>query len=216
MAVARFDLVDHFADNAGDVLNGGKLYFFAAGTTTPQATYTDATGLVANAHPVVLDSAGRTEVWLTKGVSYKIRVETSAGVTLETVDGFSIIDETTLQETITYLVSMDYFGATGPDANYYFGGHVLAEDVTFPANFTGAYGKCDSTYEPSAEYVITLKKNGTDIGTVTISDAGVFTFASESGAAVVGTKGQRITAHGASSGDSDLNRFGFTLPGAIQ
>ena len=40
-------------------LNGGKVYFYVAGTSTPQDTYTDSTGKTANANPVILDSAGR-------------------------------------------------------------------------------------------------------------------------------------------------------------
>lgn len=217
MAVAKFDVIEQYLDNSGDLLAGGLVYTYAATTETPLATYNSSAGNVANANPVVLDSAGRASIWFTKGVAYKVIIKTAAGVTLKTEDGLLIIDETTLQETIDYLVSFDYTGAEGPDANYRFGGgHVLGEDVTFPANFTGSYGRCDTGSEPGATYVITLKKNLTTIGTVSVADTGVFTFASQSGAAVVGTKGQQITAHGASSGDADFNNFAITLVGAIQ
>jgi hypothetical protein len=61
-----------FFDNSGVPLNGGLLYTYAAGTTTPQTTYSDSTGATPNANPIVLDSAGRVsgEVWLTTGVIY--------------------------------------------------------------------------------------------------------------------------------------------------
>lgn len=217
MAVAKFDVIEQYLDNAGALLNGGLIYTYAATTETPLATYTDSTGNTANENPVELDSAGRASLWFTKGTAYKVVIKTAAGVTLKTEDGLVIIDETDLQEEISYLVSFDYTGDEGPSANFRFGGgHVLAEDVTFPANFTGAYGRCDTGSKPSAQYIITLKKNGTECGTVTIEDTGVFAFASASGAPVVGTKGQQITAHGASSGDADLNNFAFTLPGTIQ
>jgi len=71
-------------DNSGDVLTGGKLYTYAAGTTTPLASYTSSTGLTANANPIILDAAGRVpnQVWLTDAVLYKFVLETSAGVQL--------------------------------------------------------------------------------------------------------------------------------------
>jgi hypothetical protein len=77
-----------FFDNNGNPLAGGLIYTYAAGTTTPAATYTTYTGGTANANPIVLDSAGRTpaQIWLTEGSSYKFVLETSAGVTIKTDD----------------------------------------------------------------------------------------------------------------------------------
>ena len=80
-----------FFDNNGDPLTGGLIYTYAAGTTTPEATYTDNTGAVANTNPIVLDAAGRTasEVWLTTGVNYKFILKTSTGTTLGTYDNIA-------------------------------------------------------------------------------------------------------------------------------
>lgn len=77
-------------DNNGDVCNGCLLYTYAAGTTTPQATYTTAALTIANANPVVADSAGRMTVFLS-AVSYKFVLKTSAGVTLWTVDNVTSV-----------------------------------------------------------------------------------------------------------------------------
>lgn len=62
-----------FEDANGNPYVGGKLYTYAAGSTTKQSTFTDSTGLTANANPIILDSAGRTPfgVWLTAGLNYK-------------------------------------------------------------------------------------------------------------------------------------------------
>ena len=57
-------------DTNGDPLSGGLLYTYLTGTTTKEATYTDSAGGTANANPVVLDSAGRADVWLTTGTAY--------------------------------------------------------------------------------------------------------------------------------------------------
>jgi len=84
-----------FFDNLGIPLAGGLLYTYAAGTTTPQATYTSSAGTIANANPIVLDAAGRTanEVWLTSQVAYKFVLQTSAAVTIGTYDNVSGIND---------------------------------------------------------------------------------------------------------------------------
>jgi hypothetical protein len=62
-----------FFDNNGDPLVGGKLFTYAAGTTTPQVTYTSATGTTPNSNPIILNGGGRVpaEIWLTDGLQYK-------------------------------------------------------------------------------------------------------------------------------------------------
>jgi hypothetical protein len=77
-----------FFDNNGNPLAGGLIYTYAAGTTTPAATYTSSTGGTANANPIVLDSAGRTpaQIWLTAGSSYKFVLQTSLGTLIKTDD----------------------------------------------------------------------------------------------------------------------------------
>lgn len=48
----------------GQPLAGAYLCSFAAGTTTPLATYTDSTAVTPNTNPIVLDSYGRASVWI--------------------------------------------------------------------------------------------------------------------------------------------------------
>ena len=90
-----------FFDNNGVPLAGGLLYTYAAGTTTPQATFTSVTGVTANANPIVLDSAGRpaSEVWLTSNLTYKFKLQTSASVdvwTMDNIPGISGFTTTTI------------------------------------------------------------------------------------------------------------------------
>lgn len=85
-----------FFDNNGVILSGGKLYTYAAGTTTPQATYTSASGVTAHANPIVLDSAGRVpggEIWLVDNSSYKFTIETSTAILIGTYDNITGINE---------------------------------------------------------------------------------------------------------------------------
>ena len=78
-----------FLDNNGNILSGGLIYTYTAGTTTPLATYTTNLGTVAQPNPIVLDSAGRIpggELWLTTGYGYKFVTKDSNGVLIGTYD----------------------------------------------------------------------------------------------------------------------------------
>ena len=84
-----------FFDDNGAPLTGGKVFTYAAGTTTPLATYTTSAGTVANTNPIILDAAGRTpnEVWLAVGTLYKFIVKTSTDVLVGTYDGLPSIND---------------------------------------------------------------------------------------------------------------------------
>jgi hypothetical protein len=77
-----------FFDNNGVPLNGGLIYTYGAGTTSPVSTYTDSSASTNNTNPIELDSAGRTpaQIWLTAGASYKFVLQTSTGVPIKTDD----------------------------------------------------------------------------------------------------------------------------------
>lgn len=78
---------EHFAqffDNNGDPLSGGKLFAYSAGTTTPKPTFTTADGDVENAHPIILDSAGRATVFI-EG-SYRFDLFDSNDVLIDSTD----------------------------------------------------------------------------------------------------------------------------------
>ena len=91
MAVALLDGFPQFFDDSGAPLAGGLLYAYAAGTLTPLDTYTDQSAATSNAHPVVLDSAGRANVWLDSGRAYRLVLKTSAGVTLKDTDNIRLL-----------------------------------------------------------------------------------------------------------------------------
>lgn len=52
-----------YTDNNGNNLSGGKLYAFAAGTSTPLDTYSDQAGTTPNTHPVVLNARGEATIF---------------------------------------------------------------------------------------------------------------------------------------------------------
>jgi hypothetical protein len=98
-------------DANGDPLNAGKIYSYAAGTTTPLATYSDpdlAPGH-ANANPIVLDAAGRPtsgSIYLA-AASYKFVVKNSAGATIKTQDNIAA--------GAAFNVATDVTGTAGED-----------------------------------------------------------------------------------------------------
>jgi hypothetical protein len=97
----------------GNPLVGGKIYTYAAGTTTPLATFTDAGGGTANTNPIILNSLGQANIWLAPSSSYKFSVFTSADVLLYTVDNITApIDYLSL---VTSLASPPPIGSTAPN-----------------------------------------------------------------------------------------------------
>lgn len=81
-----------FFDNTGAVLTGGKIFTYAAGTTTPVATYTTEAANVAHPNPIILDAAGRVpsggEIWLKEGdyENYKFLLKDANDVLIATYD----------------------------------------------------------------------------------------------------------------------------------
>lgn len=68
-----------FFTDSGAVAAGYYLYSYLAGTTTPQATKTDQSGTTNNANPIILDSAGRCNLWLTDTAEYAFELWSPPG-----------------------------------------------------------------------------------------------------------------------------------------
>lgn len=90
MAILLSAPYSQFFDDDGYPLTRGFVYTYAAGTDTPQATYTDYTGTIPAANPIELDAAGRATIWVIG--AYKMTVEDADGVTIRTVDHIEIVD----------------------------------------------------------------------------------------------------------------------------
>ena len=109
-----------FFDNSGNILSGGKIFTYAAGTTTPQATYTSSNGLTAHSNPIILDAAGRVpngEIWLTDGLQYKFLIKTSTDVQIGSYDNIvginsNFVNYTSSQEIQTATAGQTVFTLT--------------------------------------------------------------------------------------------------------
>lgn len=158
-----------FFASSGDLLVGGKLYTYAAGTTTPLVTYVDSAGVTANTNPIILNSRGEANVWLGSG-AYKFKLTTATDTELWTVDNITSIDSfiatlagatgsslvgytpsgtgavtTTVQAKLRQNLSVKDFGATGDGTT--------DDTVAFQNALTAAAGK--SLYVPNGTYLCT-------------------------------------------------------------
>lgn len=125
-----------FFDNSGAPLTGGKIYTYAAGSTTPLGTYTTSVGSPPPSHtnPILLDAAGRVpaggEIWLANGLQYKFVIKTSTDTSIATYDNISGLNNptaaqvtytppfsgsvaTNVQAKLAQTVSVKDFGAVG-------------------------------------------------------------------------------------------------------
>jgi len=106
-----------YFDNNGVPLAGGLIYTYQAGSSTPLATYQDNAGTIANANPIVLDSAGRVpnEIWLLQGYSYKFIIQNASGTSLITLDNlYGILQNAPAQSgTIPSGLIAIWSGSTG-------------------------------------------------------------------------------------------------------
>ena len=84
-----------FFDDNGSPLVGGKLYSYAAGTSTLLATYTTSAGTVANTNPIILNAGGRTpnEIWQATGILLKFVLYNSDNELIGTYDGIPSIND---------------------------------------------------------------------------------------------------------------------------
>ena len=118
-----------FFDNSGNVLTGGKIYTYLAGTTTPAIAYTTSSGFIAWSNPIVLDASGRVsgsgEIWLTDGLQYKFVLKDTNDVLIATYDNITGINSNfvnftseqeiqtaTAGQTVFTLTSMQYLPGT--------------------------------------------------------------------------------------------------------
>jgi len=129
-----------FFTNSGVPLTGGKLYTYAAGTTTPQTAYTSSSGVTAHANPIILDSAGRVpggEIWLTSS-AYKFVLNTSTDVLIATYDNISGIG------AASYL--LQNFTGTGSQTVF------ILSTVSFGENYTSVY--INGVYQQKDTYTV--------------------------------------------------------------
>ncbi|MGE8142277.1 hypothetical protein ACQKOE_09905 [Novosphingobium sp. NPDC080210] len=87
---------------------------------------------------------------------------------------------------------------------------MFAENVVFPDDFSGAAGVVGTN--PTSSFVISIEKNGTAAGSITVSTAGVFTF-STTGTTLSFAAGDTIKVICPASADATVANLATTLKG---
>ena len=136
-----------YFDNNGVPLAGGLIYTYQAGSSTPLATYQDNAGTIANANPIVLDSAGRVpnEIWLLQGYSYKFIIQNASGTSLITLDNlYGILQNAPAQSgTIPSGLIAIWSGSTGSIPS----GWLLCNGASVSSStYPGLYAAIGHTY----------------------------------------------------------------------
>lgn len=78
-----------YLSNLGAPLAGGKVYTYAAGTSTPKATFTDPAGTVAQKNPIPLNLRGEPDSPIYWSGNYRVEVRDMRGVTIYVVDNYN-------------------------------------------------------------------------------------------------------------------------------
>lgn len=90
---------------------------------------------------------------------------------------------------------------------------LVPREVSFAADFAGSLGLVQTN--PGSDYVISVKDDDVEIGTVTISDTGVFTFATVDNTAKVVEVGSALTIEAPGSVDGTIIDVDITLVGEV-
>lgn len=103
-------LRQQIVNGSGAPYAGGLLYAYAAGSSTPQNTYSDSVLATPNANPIVADADGRFgAIYLDPALAYKFVFKTTAGVEIFSQDNVTITGTallSVLSKTANYTVTV--------------------------------------------------------------------------------------------------------------
>ena len=152
---------------------GWKLYAYAAGTSNLKDTYTSSTLGTANANPVVLDTRGEADIWLSG--NYKFILKTDADATIWTVDNINDLTSsgTFTNATLAGTLTITSTALTWSGNPTHSGNHTWSGNQVFNGNVTLGDAAADAlTVNPNA---VTWAGNPTHSGDHTWSGSQTYT-----------------------------------------
>lgn len=155
-------------DNFGAPLTSGGLCVFAAGTSTLATTYTTAALSVANANPILMNSAGRPTsggVFLRPGTSYKFVLKSSTVTTCVPDTGTTIWSVDNVAAVPGSASAVDVTGTAGES--------ISAGESVFLSNGTGSLNQgqwyktdSDLTYKSTYAAMVGVAPNAVNSGEI--------------------------------------------------
>jgi hypothetical protein len=146
-----------FFDAAGHPASGFKLYTYAANTLTPQATYTNRSGLSANANPIILDARGEAIIYLTPGVVYDYVLKTGADAAVWTRE--DIIADAGDANAVTFIQS----GTDAISRNLQDKNREIVSINDFSTGLAGAIANGKEFIVPAGDYTVSSISNALGI-----------------------------------------------------
>jgi len=110
----------------------GKLFSYEAGTSAPQATWTDSTQLQQNSNPVILNANGQAQVWLDPSLTYKFRLTDALNNQIYVTDQ---VQGSLTAAALSVILTQEFIGAI----LYPISAAEISASIT-PVNFFYPYG----------------------------------------------------------------------------
>lgn len=107
---------------------------------------------------------------------------------------------------------ISWFFTSAPTSSEVLAIYVAAEAITLADDFAGSVGTCGTN--PTATFTLTVRKNGSSVGTIAISTSGVFTFTTTGGAVTLAA-GDVLRIVAPSGVDGTVANVAATLRGIV-
>ena len=153
-------------DSNGDPLAGGKVNTYEPGTLTPKASYTTQAGDVANANPVILDSEGEANIWLTG--PYRIILDDSNDVQQWDIDNLNVSGAEFRQSQVSSNVLTAGVGTPQDLMTFAIPAGTMAVGDILEFTFMGL-----NNYDNAGDLTIYMRINTSDEITLSITTASV-------------------------------------------
>lgn len=203
---------------------GAALYFYETGGSTPANTYADYNLTIPNTNPVIADAAGMyPNIFMDPSIIYKVAEYTNGDPATQalvwTADPY--IQAWFSGNQVYWDLPFEILGPT-PTSSELLGAFTFVRGCAIAGNFDGvpngqaaAQGSVQ-TAPSTANYIITVAKNGTPFGTITIAQTtGDFVFATGSGLAEGFAIGDVLTLTGQATPDATMAGIAVTLTGTV-
>lgn len=130
-----------FWDSNGAVLAGGKVYFYIAGSSTPQNTWSDSALTSLNTNPVILSASGEATVFVPSATLYKLDLFSAtnvhqSGYPLDGLEAIPAPDPPAPTPSPVPTGGIILYGGAAAPSGYLLANGALVSRATYAALFT--------------------------------------------------------------------------------